>query len=168
MSYNHSKPTYIKFRGRTVKLVRKDFSTFMKAINLLLFWVKGFMDKYWTTIGDTIYYPTWIKISPLSPSFDRILGHELMHVEQFHKYGVPLMALGYLGPPFFFFTFRWKIEQRPWLYSIQKGAYSPEVAAEILHQAYARPWPKKWMQEWFERHINADLEFDYEIGGFWQ
>lgn len=67
-----------------VKLVYKKTSLFMRFLALILFFNRGFLDSYYTTIGTTIY---WLK--PLSqlgdnPESDfRVLFHEVQHAHDY-------------------------------------------------------------------------------------
>lgn len=93
----------------------KDQSWFMKLLGTILFFNKGFMTNYTTTIGSTVYYPneTFVKVRPVSASV--VLLHELVHIKDAHKISKPLFGFLYLTPqiltllciPLFFLS--WKI-----------------------------------------------------------
>jgi hypothetical protein len=76
----------------------KDQSWFMKLLGTLLFFNKGFMTSFTTTIGSTIYFPneTFIKARPISAEV--ILLHELVHVKDGQKCTKPLFSFLYLSP----------------------------------------------------------------------
>ena len=145
------------------RFVRKDHSWFMRAIGWLLETTTitpHFMTRFWTTIGNRIYYPIDI-VNPKSPQYKGIRDHEEMHVEQaFHLgcgcwvLGTIIMAFAYILFPLpVFFSGRWLLEREPYLHDIQTGRVSLEYAVETLHKNYLRPWPKKWMKKWFENHL---------------
>jgi hypothetical protein len=76
----------------------KDQSWFMKLLGKLLFFNKGFMTEYTTTIGDTVYFPNekFVKLRQVSSSV--ILLHELVHLNDQKKMSKPLFTLSYLFP----------------------------------------------------------------------
>ena len=87
-----------------MKLQRKSESRLMKLIAKLPFVPKTFMSHFWTTIGETVYVPTRCDDDPDWGTAEwcqrkhRIIDHELVHVSQFRKFGMFLMACMYLGP----------------------------------------------------------------------
>jgi hypothetical protein len=83
----------INTNERTNKLIRelqktvpefniklKSENLFLKLINYILFFNKQFMEKYTTTIGNTVYFPSqkYIENSPQQTQI--ILAHEFVHV----------------------------------------------------------------------------------------
>lgn len=110
-------------------------------------------DNFWVTIGDTIYYPATIK-DPTYPQYRVVREHEAMHVAQFKKYGVLLMALMYIAFPLpILFSGRWFIERNPYLHDIKSGAVTINEAVSMLARFYLYPWPKTLMRRWFERQV---------------
>lgn len=93
----------------------KNQSSFMKFIGFLLFFNKGFMTDYTTTIGSTIYFPSaaTLKVRPVSGSL--VLLHELVHVHDAKKITKFLFGFLYLSPQIWallclpLFLFSWKI-----------------------------------------------------------
>ena len=81
-----------------LKIKYKDQSWFMKFLGFLLFFNKGFMTNYTTTIGSTVYFPSesFVKVRPVSASV--VLLHELVHIKDGHKYSKPLFGFLYLTP----------------------------------------------------------------------
>jgi hypothetical protein len=81
----------------------KSESRLMKLIASVLP-TEDFMERYWTTIGSTIYVPTnrdddvdwggngWAK------RHEHIIEHEKIHVDQWERYTAPVFATIYLGP----------------------------------------------------------------------
>lgn len=89
-----------------VRFVTKKDSLLMRLIGFLLSpFNPRFLSSYWTTIGRTIYVP-WRSADVLedmgSPQWvrknRRVIAHELVHVAQFERWGLLVMALLYLGP----------------------------------------------------------------------
>jgi hypothetical protein len=72
-----------------MQLKSKADSKLMKFIG---FFYPKFLTSYWTTIGDTIYYPTTVVIATEADKKARsvTIQHEMVHVEQYKKYGIPL------------------------------------------------------------------------------
>ena len=93
----------------------KDESKFMKLLGTILFFNKGFMTSYTTTINSTVYFPSrkFLKYRPISGAI--ILLHELVHIKDSNKLSAILFSFLYLFPqilslfciPLFFFA--WKI-----------------------------------------------------------
>lgn len=94
----------------------KDQSGFMKFLGTLMFFNKGFMTSYTTTIGSTVYFPneTFVKTRPISAAV--VLLHELVHINDAHKVSKPLFGFLYLLPQILsllclplLFVLTWKI-----------------------------------------------------------
>jgi len=71
-----------------VKFVNKKDSRLMRMIGWLLAALHindKFMTSFWTTIGDTIYYPDGT--DPMDQNYGGVREHEYMHIDQFKKYG---------------------------------------------------------------------------------
>jgi len=137
-----------------VRYKNKKNSYLMRVIHLILspFGI-DFLNRFWTTIGRTIYYPVDI-VEPLGNAYAEVREHELMHVEQFFKYGLFLMILGYLLLPLpFIFSGRWFIERGPYLNDIHKNRIAIPQAVENLHKYYLFPWPRKLMEAWFTKEL---------------
>jgi hypothetical protein len=144
-----------------VKFVRKDKSRLMR----LLGWLFGlfgydFMEKAWTTIGRTVYYPISLTPTPLpvhrKVPYRGALEHELHHVLQFKKLWHLYSLLYLLGVPFPFFLawFRWKCEREPYLYQIKYYGLRIDRVVDRLWKVYGFCWPKRWMKRYFWRAIN--------------
>lgn len=76
----------------------KNESPFMKVLGSLLFFNRGFMTDYITTIGSTVYYPTREFVQNHSASASVVLLHELVHVKDAEKLKRPIFSLLYLFP----------------------------------------------------------------------
>lgn len=76
----------------------KNNNFFMKLLSYLLFFNKDFKNKYITTIGNTVYYPSedFVKNRPISSII--ILLHELVHISDSIKYSSLLFSFLYLFP----------------------------------------------------------------------
>lgn len=87
----------------TFKLVRKDESRFQRALDvglraITLGRMRGYLAHYQTTIGATVYVtPDWEDRSVT----DRYvtMRHERVHLRQFRRLGLPVMAVLYLLLP---------------------------------------------------------------------
>ena len=87
------------------ELRAKSRSRLMRAIGWVLRpFNPAFMARYWTTVGSTIYVPTQYDDdkdwggAAFRTRHRGTIEHEQVHVEQFKRWGVGLMAVGYLGP----------------------------------------------------------------------
>jgi hypothetical protein len=93
-----------RLEGRGVRLVYKRNSCFQRlidrALRMLTFGaMRSYLSGYVTTIGTTIYLPDdWERTAPGRQW--ETLEHELVHVEQFERYGLVGMAVRYLLVPF--------------------------------------------------------------------
>ena len=78
----------------------KDESRLMRILSHILFFNKGFMTNFITTLGNTIYFPTkgWIKEDQFRAIV--VISHEWMHMKDDHKWGI-LYKFGYLSPQIF-------------------------------------------------------------------
>src|SRR5574338_64595 len=98
-----------------LKIKYKDQSWFMKLIGILLFFNKGFMTDYTTTIGSTVYFPTEAVTKTRPVSAATVLLHELVHVNDAKKISKPLFGFLYLTPQILIlpalllFLLSWKI-----------------------------------------------------------
>ena len=83
------------------EIAYKENSSLMKFLSKVLFFNKNF-DKFITTIGDTIYFPShdYFINKPIS-SISTLL-HELVHVHDKNKFGFVLFSLIYLVPQILF------------------------------------------------------------------
>lgn len=139
-------------RAQRVTLVPKADSRVMRLLALLLpaAGTRGFMERYWTTLARTVYYPTSVR-DPLA-HLD-VLEHELVHVRQWQRWGV-LMWISYalLPLPFGLAWFRFRWEREAYLSQIERAADREreiERVVNVLWYGYGRPWPRSWMRSWF-------------------
>ena len=139
-----------------VEFIQKSDSALMKFIG---FFYPAFMTNLWTTIGDKIYYPNTVK-SPLSINNYPIIKHEIIHVKQFKKYGVPLYLFLYLFFPLpcFFSYFRWKFEREAYFEANIKNERDVNRIVDSLNKHYLYPWPKSWMHKWFMKQLERRID----------
>jgi len=80
-----------------LRVVRKRDSKFMQVLNIMLFFVPDFMERYTTTIGKTVYLSErmW---SDEGKSCLPTLAHEARHAYDFKWMGSFLFSLVYLFP----------------------------------------------------------------------
>jgi hypothetical protein len=142
-------------RAHRVRLVSKADSRLMRAAALLLRGIgqRDFNERFWTTVGRTVYYPTCVEDPLAHPD---VLEHELVHVRQWQRWGV-LMWLSYLCLPLPFglawFRFRW--EREAYLVQIARAAdreQEIERIVQVLWHGYGWPWPRPLMRKWFREH----------------
>lgn len=81
----------------------KDESLLMKILAKIMFFNKGFMTQYTTTLGSTVYFTarSWTKLHPISAKV--IMLHEMIHIKDAEKLSKPLFSLLYLLPQFLVF-----------------------------------------------------------------
>lgn len=77
----------------------KDKSTLMRVLSTILFFNKNFKEKFVTTIGNTIYYPSEDFVNKNETSSIILLCHELMHLRQNEI--TDLYTFEYLSPQIF-------------------------------------------------------------------
>jgi hypothetical protein len=137
-----------------VRLAPKRGSRVMRAAALLLRAIgsRDFMDRYWTTVGRTVYYPSCVADPRAHPD---VLEHELVHVRQWERWGVWLWVSYLLLPlPFGLAWFRFRWEREAYLVQIERAedrAREIERVVNALWYGYGFPWPRAWMRRWFER-----------------
>jgi hypothetical protein len=139
-----------------VRLLAKRDSRLMRVLAALLRLVgtRGFNERFWTTLGRTIYYPTSVRDPYAHPD---ILAHELVHVQQWKRWGVFLWISYVLLPlPIGLAWFRFRWEREAYLVQIAAAADREreiDRIVDVLWFGYARPWPRSWMRRWFRRNV---------------
>ena len=126
------------------RIVRKDRSRLHRAIHVALKALTfgrmtNYLDSYQTTIGKTVYVTAdWDEWSS-----DRryvTLRHEAIHLRQFRKYTLPVMALLYvlLPLPMGLAYFRARFEKEAYAETIRAAAevWGPEVPRSADYRAY--------------------------------
>jgi hypothetical protein len=151
-----------------VRIVPKDRVWHQRAIGWLLRAITlggqpAYLDRYVTTIGCTIYVtPDW----PARPLADRFatLRHELVHVEQFRRWGVVPMGLAYLllPLPFGLAWCRMRLERAAYEETLRVRhllggraaveALRAHVMAQFTSGSYGWMWPfPRAVARWFDR-----------------
>jgi hypothetical protein len=144
--------------GIQMKLVNKDSSTLMKLIGWFIkSFQPNFMDRYITTLGNTVYIPQSTVNNLGDLNLLEIIGHESVHARDANKYGkikfgflylfpqsLALLALGaisgiVLGPLaliFLIFLFSLLPIPAPWRYKFELKAYRTSLLfATRVHNA---------------------------------
>ena len=75
----------MKERMPSFKIEYKDESSFMKRLGKALFFNKGFMTNYTTTIGTTVYFPKRKDVEANPGSYFYTLAHEYVHAWDAHN-----------------------------------------------------------------------------------
>jgi hypothetical protein len=152
------------------RVIRKDRSAFHRAIHYALVIVtfgrmRTYLDSYQTTIGKTVYvtadWDCW--------DADRrylTMRHEAVHLRQFRRLTLPLMAVLYvLVPlPMGVAYFRARFEKEAYAESIRAAAevygpayprraeYREYVIGQFLGPSYGWMWPwRRGLERWYDQ-----------------
>lgn len=154
---------------------KKSESWLMKFFDWLPFTPAGFMSRFWTTIGTTIYVPGYAEVhmGDLEWRFPSAITHEKVHIQQWQRFTGPLFVLMYVGPAPFLFCLAWAhiailwcaIATLPLSCGLAVGrayleieAYAatgsrPDFVADTLWDDYfftlPKPWVRKWLQSYY-------------------
>ena len=152
------------------RIVRKDRSRLHRIIDRVLVVVtfgqmRTYLDGYQTTIGNTVYVTSdWDDWDP-----DRryvTLRHEAVHLRQFRKYTLPVMAVLYvlLPLPLGLAYFRAQFEREAYAESIRAAAevwgnakprtadYRNHVIEQFMGPSYGWMWPfRKSLERWYDQ-----------------
>jgi hypothetical protein len=151
------------------RIVRKDTSPLHRAIHyaligLTLGRMRSYLDSFQTTIGKTVYVTAdWESRAP----DDRYvtLRHEAVHLRQFRRYTLPVMAVLYvlLPLPMGLAYFRARFEMEAYAETIRAGAeiYGIEhvrtadhrayVIGQFLGPSYGWMWPfRRSLERWYD------------------
>jgi len=152
------------------RIVRKDQSRMHRAIHRALIvltfgQMRGYLDDYQTTIGKTVYvtadWDDW-------PADERYvtLRHEAVHLRQFRKLTLPVMAVLYLlvPLPMGLAYFRARLEQEAYAESIRAAAevwgpdyprgtsYRAHIIEQFMGPSYGWMWPfRTALERWYDR-----------------
>lgn len=149
-------------------IVRKTDSRFMCLLGWLLFFNRGFMTGFHTTIGSTLYVtPGWEQMADLDRA--ALLRHERVHLRQQRRYGMALYAFLYTLLLPAVFTFRARLEQEAYEESLRAqleywgpGSFTPELREWYLRcftgSAYfwMRPF-RKSVASWYDGVLRGML-----------
>ena len=158
------------------RVVRKDRSAFHRAIHhglriVTLGRMSNYLDSFQTTIGKTVYVTSdWDRMS-----VDRryvTMRHEAVHLRQFRKYTLPVMALLYvlLPLPMGLAYFRAYFEKEAYAETIRAAAdvwgrdyasstdHRKYVIDQFMGPSYGWMWPfRADLERWYDR-IQATLD----------
>lgn len=169
-----------KMAAKDIRLVCKEDSRLMRAINWLLFWNDDFMTSFWTIITlpgyRRIFYPAGMSLI-VAKNSTHSLWHELEHVDQadgpvsdvsFCRWisNLAFAALYLLLPiPILLAWYRmWsetnayavgytsRVRGNAMKYSLDEYA---QWVADALWTTYALSWPKGWTKARFLKRVAA-------------
>jgi hypothetical protein len=151
------------------RVVRKDQSAFHRAIHYALIGVtfgrmRSYLDSFQTTIGRTVYVTAdWDDLDA-----DRryvTLRHEAIHLRQFRKYTLPVMAVLYvlLPLPMGLAYFRARFEMEAYAETIRAAAdvygfpyaaskdHREYVIGQFMGASYGWMWPfRRSLDRWYD------------------
>jgi hypothetical protein len=157
-----------------LKIVRKDKSRLHRAIHvalraLTLGKMRTYLDSFQTTIGYTIYVTAdWESRDPDQRYVT--LRHEAVHVRQFRKLTIPVMALLYLflPLPMGLAYFRARFEKEAYAESIRAAAevwgmdyprrpeYRTFVIDQFMGPSYGWMWPfRTSLERWYDAVLES-------------
>jgi hypothetical protein len=152
------------------RVVRKDRSPLHKAIHYVLIVVtfgrmRGYLDSYQTTIRRTVYVTSdWDDWDP-----DRryvTLRHEAIHLRQFRRWTLPVMAVLYvLVPlPLGLAYFRARFEKAAYAETIRAAAevwgaemprrpsFRDNIIEQFMGPSYGWMWPfRRGLERWYDQ-----------------
>ena len=111
-----------------------------------------FMTSYWTTIGETIYYPTSVNIPEWHTG---IIEHEKVHIAQWRVYGLWFwFSYLFLPIPFGLAWWRYAWEREAYLVDIAARRMTIQEVARILSSSkYGWAWPRPWIEKWLRKQV---------------
>jgi len=152
------------------RIVRKDRSPLHRAIHVVLIGVtfgrmRNYLDSFQTTIGKTVYVTAdWDDWTPDERYVT--LRHEAVHLRQFRKYTLPVMAVLYvlLPLPMGLAYFRARLEMEAYAETIRAAAdvhgveyvrgseHREYVIGQFMGASYGWMWPfRQYMNRWYDR-----------------
>jgi len=158
------------------RIVRKDRSRLHRAIHyallaLTLGRMRSYLDGYQTTIGRTVYVTADWDDWPADRRYVT-LRHEAVHLRQFRKYTLPVMALLYvlLPLPMGLAWFRARFEMEAYAESVRaaaevwgpdaprQAAYRKHVIDQFVSASYGWMWPfRRRVERWYDQ-VLATIE----------
>lgn len=148
------------------QIVYKSKSPFMKFLSVLLFFNKGFMTDFITTIGNYMWVPdAWAEWRDCSKA--AILRHERVHLRQQRRYGIIRYVFMYLlwPMPFFYAKGRRDLEMEAYeesmvayaeYYGIQvlEGNVRENIIGHFTGSAYGWMWVQRTdIEEWYDTTV---------------
>lgn len=152
------------------RVVRKDKSALHRAIHVALVGItfgrmRDYLGNYQTTIGRTVYVTSdWDDWTPDERYVT--MRHEAVHLRQFRKYTLPVMAVLYvlLPLPMGLAYFRARFEREAYEESIRAAAevhglayvrgrdYREHLIGQFTGASYGWMWPFRGsLERWYER-----------------
>lgn len=152
------------------RIVRKDQTSLHKAIHYILIAVtfgnmRSYLDSFQTTIGKTVYVTSdWDQLDPDVRYVT--LRHEAVHLRQFRRLSLPIMALLYvLVPlPIGLAYFRAHFEKQAYAETIRAAAevwgttvagsqsYRNYVISQFTGASYGWMWPfRRGLERWYDQ-----------------
>ena len=152
-----------------LRIIPKPESRFQRAIHKLLIVIsfgqmRDYLDGYHTTVGQRIYVTgDWDQ-----KSRDRkylVLRHELVHVRQFRRWSLPVMAILYLllPLPVGLAWFRAHFEKQAYAESIRgaaelygidhvkAGEFREDIISQFTGPSYGFMWPfRRAVERWYD------------------
>lgn len=158
------------------RIVRKDESPLHRAIHRVLLVVtlgrmRSYLDSYQTTIGKTVYVTSDWDDWPADQRYVT-LRHEAVHLRQFRKLTLPVMAVLYvlLPLPMGLAYFRARFEMEAYAESIRAAAevwgpsyptatgYRNHIIEQFMGPSYGWMWPfRRAVERWYDGVV-ATLE----------
>jgi hypothetical protein len=121
----------------------KEDSGFMKFLGTLMFFNPRFMDKYITTIGKTVYFPSAEFVAIHAPALRSVLAHEFYHIWDAKRTGSLRWHLLWLFP---------QVLAPLALLALLAFVWFPAIWM-LLALLFLIPWPAYWRKK-------------YELGGY--
>jgi hypothetical protein len=152
------------------RIVRKDRSRLHRAIHKGLFVVtlgrmRDYLDSYQTTIGRTVYVTSDWDDWPADRRYVT-LRHEAVHLRQFRRLSLPVMAVLYLliPVPMGLAYFRARFEREAYAETIRAAAevwgpthprqraFRAHIVEQFVGPSYGWMWPfRAAVERWYDR-----------------
>ena len=157
-----------------LRIVRKDESALHRAIHRALIVLtfgrmRTYLDSFQTTIGSTIYVTADFETRPADERYVT-LRHEAVHLRQFRRLTLPVMAVLYLlvPLPMGLAYYRARFEQEAYAESIRAAAevwgpdypkradYRSYVIGQFIGPSYGWMWPfRSSLERWYDRILES-------------
>jgi hypothetical protein len=120
------------------RIAYKNESGFMKFLGKLMFFNPGFMEKYITTIGNTVYFPSADYVAIHSAALRSVLAHEFYHIWDAQRTGSLLWHILWLMPQ----------ALAPLALLAVLALIWPWMLWFLLALALLLPWPAYWRMKY--------------------
>lgn len=166
-----------------LRIVRKDRSPLHRAIHVALVALtfgrmRSYLDSFQTTIGCTVYVtPDWDERDPDERYVT--MRHEAVHLRQFRRLTLPVMAVLYLlvPLPMGLAYARARLEQEAYAESIRaaaevwgpayprRPAFRAHIVAQFVGPSYGWMWPfRPALERWYDRVLATLVPSAYPSG----